>query len=266
MKKTIFFYLLLLLIFSSGLKGFAQLNAGIISYEGMRKLDPSQIRVVVNGDVVQAGSPDAPADLPDVISFSQKLVFANNAAKEVRDNPGPVVRRFVGTPGNAGPGEPVNIEPPFIENTMVDLAGKKYIRTLEIKKNGKAQIYQTDEAFKKPEGWKEAGKTKKIAGYTCKKATTNYKGETYTVWYTTDLDFTYSPINGLAPEKGVVLEIEGSGESFKATKVESKAIAETDVKHTTQAQVVSNAQYEDLRNKAQADFRQRMFSGEMNGN
>lgn len=263
MKKTPILFLILLMVVSLVQLSFAQTNSGIISYEGMRKLDPSQIKVVVNGDVVQAGSPDAPADLPDVITFSQKLVFTSNMAKEVRDNPGPVIRRFVGTPDNAGAGEPIKVEPPFIENTTLDLANKKIVRTLEIKKNGQAQCYQTEELYKKAEGWQEANKTKKIAGYTCKKATAAWKGETYTIWYTTDLNFTYSPISNLVPEKGVVLEIEGSSESFRATKIEAKGISENEIKLTSDAQVVSAAQFEDLRNKAQADFRQKMMSGEL---
>jgi hypothetical protein len=266
MKQTSILSLLLLLCVSFGLSSFAQTSSGIITYEGMRKLDPSLIRVVINGDVVEAGSPDAPADLPDVISFSQQLVFANNSAKEVKDNPGPVVRRFMGTPGDAGPGEALKIDPPFIENTFLDLAGKKYVRTLEIKKNGKAENYQTDEPYKKAEGWKDAGKTKKIAGYSCKKATATWKGETYSIWYTTDLNFTYSPINGLVPDKGVVLEIEGSSQSFKATKIENKAVSESQFTPSADVQVVSNTQYEDLRSKAQADFRQKMMSGELERN
>ncbi len=266
MKNTPILSLLLVVAMSLLQTSFAQTSSGIITYEGMRKLDPSQIRVVVNGDVVQAGSPDAPADLPDVITFSQKLVFTSRLAKEVRDNPGPVIRRFVGTPDNAGAGEPIKVEPPFIEHTTLDLANKKFVRTLEIKKNGEAQRYQTEEPYKKAEGWQEAGKTKKIAGYTCKKATAALKGETYTIWYTTDLNFTYSPINGLVPDKGVVLEVEGSGESFRATKVEAKAVQENEIMLTKDAHVVNSAQFEDLRSKAQADFRQKMMSGELERN
>jgi hypothetical protein len=266
MKNKSILSLLLLVAVSLMQTSFAQTNSGIITYEGMRKLDPSQIKVVINGDVLQAGSPDAPADLPDVITFSQKLVFTSTMAKEVRDNPGPVVRRFVGTPDNAGAGEPIKVEPPFIENTTLDLANKKFVRTLEIKKNGQAQRYQTEEPYKKAKGWREASKTKKIAGYTCKKATATHKGETYTIWYTTDLNFTYSPINGLLPDKGVVLEIEGSSESFRATKVEAKAVPENEIKLPSGAQAVSAAQFEDLRSKAQADFRQKMMSGELERN
>jgi hypothetical protein len=266
MKKTSLFTLLIFFFLIISSSGFAQLNSGIITYEGMRKLDPSQIKVVVNGDVVQAGSPDAPSDLPDVITFSQKLVFGKTMAKEVRDTPGPVIRRFVGTPDNAGAGEPLKIEPPFTENTSLDLTNKKYLRTLEIKKNGQAQRYQTQEMYQKAAGWQDAAKTKKIAGYTCKKATATWKGETYTLWYTTDFDFTYSPINGLVPDKGVVLEIEGSGESFRATKVEAKVHPESEFQSTADAQMMTSAQFEDLRSKAQADFRQKMMSGELEQN
>ena len=255
----------MLIIVSLGTPLFAQTTSGIITYEGMRKLDPSQIRVVINGDVVQPGSPDAPPDLPDVVNFSQQLVFDKNAAKEIRENSGPVIRRFEGGPGGAATRETIKVEPPFTENTYIDLGNQKYIRLLEIKKDAQVQTYRTEEIFKKTAGWQEAGKTKKIAGYTCKKATCPWKGETYTIWYTTDLPFTYSPINGLAPEKGVVLEIEGSGEAFKATKVENKSIPERELSFSSDAQVLPADQYEDVRNKAMADFRQKMFSGGLPG-
>ncbi len=234
-----------------------KLSSGIITYEVMRKLDPSQIKIVRDGDVLQAGSPDAP-DVPDVVTMSQKLLFAGNYAKEERETPSAVIRRL--DDNGSGPvGETKRITPPFTEKTYLDVQAKKYIQVLEITKDGETKRYQAEEPFQKSTGWQDTDKTKKIAGYNCRKATCPWKGETYTIWYTTDLDFTYSPINGLMPEKGVVLLLEGSKESFRATRIEAKNVQENELKPQAGTEFLSADELKNQREKAMANFRQQMF-------
>jgi hypothetical protein len=238
--------------------------SGVITYEGMRKIDPSQIRIVRNGDVVQPGSPDAP-EVPDVVPFTQTLTFAGQYGREEQENAGPVIRRFEGR-ADVSAGLPARLEPPFTEKNYLDLTEKRVIQVLEVKKDSATQRYRAEKPIAQPIGWQETGKTRKIAGYNCRKATCPWKGETYTLWYTTELDFTYSPIAALTPQKGVVLQVEGSSEGFTATRVERKSVAQAELQPTADARKVTPAELDELREKAQADFRQKMFSAPMPGN
>jgi hypothetical protein len=251
---TLFVYLL-----AAVSSSFAQsLASGIIFYEGARKIDPSQMRIVINGEEVRPGSADAP-DLPQVASFSQSLVFSGKYAREEREMPRPVIRTLDGGPGGPEHEQVMKMEPPMAEKRYLDLDNQKMIRILEVKKEKKS--YQAEEFFTRANGWKDSDKTRKISGYTCRKATCPWKGETYTIWYTTDLNFTYSPIRELTPPKGVVLIVEGSEESFKATKVDAKPVSLTDVQPPSGAEIVTVEELNDKRDKAMADFRQIMMPG-----
>ncbi|WP_460976000.1 GLPGLI family protein [Spirosoma knui] len=270
--------------------------AGKITYEGMRRIDFSQMRMVINGQEVRPGSPGAPEPpegMPDVMSFTQKLVFSGAMAKEERDRPqNMMIRRTFGG-GADGPGggdragqpREMRMTPPFEQTTFLDLANRTTIDVLTMKKDSSTQVYRTERPMPKAEGWQLSDKTKKIAGYVCRKATATYRpmrrmmgggpgaapaerndaaqsgpAETYTVWYTTDLPFTYSPVAGLTPEKGVVLQIESDNESFKATGVLMEAVPETAVQPPKDAKVVSSDEMNELRRKAMATFRQRMMN------
>ena len=270
--------------------------SGKISYEGMRRIDASQMRIVINGQEVRPGSPgapDAPEGMPDVVSFTQKLVFAGTTsgimAKEERDRPqGMMMRRTMGDGiGNgAGGGQPrdVRMSPPFEQQTYLDLGKRQRIEVMTIKKDSVTTVYRTDRPLTTVEGWQLSDKTKKIAGYTCHKATITRRinrrtaggggrngaeptanaapapaetgpGETYTVWYTTDLPMNYSPVADLTPPTGVVLQIESDSESFKATGVSMEAVAATAVEPPASAKVVSSEEMNEVRRKAMADFR-----------
>ncbi|UOQ73153.1 GLPGLI family protein [Hymenobacter cellulosilyticus] len=238
-------------------------TAGLIQFEVTQKVDPSQMRVVINGQAVKPGSPDFPADISDVRSFPMTLSFAGGFAKEERQNA--AMRTVVeGGPGAAP--QVTNLGRPYEEAVYVNLAENKLTTVLTIKKGEVTTSYRTDAPFSKAPGWQTTDQTKKIAGYTCRKATVPFKQETYTVWYTTELPFTYSPVKELLPEKGVVLALEGAREQYRATKVNLKAVAEAEVKPTAEAQLVTAAQLQDLREKARADFRQRLFDQEQRGN
>lgn len=243
----------------------AQSVSGRITYEGMTKIDPSAMRIVINGQEVKPGSPEFPADIPDTRSFELKFSYAGNFGKEERDGGGAVMmRRDIGPggpgAGGGGPMQTTRVAPPFEENVFVDFAAQKTITLLTVKTGEIAKTYRAEAPVRRAEGWVETGQTRKISGFTCRKATVPFKGQTYTVWYTTDLPLTYSPLRELTPERGVVLQIESSREAYKATKVSASAVAENDVRPTANAETVSAEQLADLRQKAVADFRQKMFS------
>jgi len=241
----------------------AQSPTGHIQYEVTQKVDHSQARIIINGQVVKPGSPDFPTDLPDVRTFGMTLAFAGNYAREERES-GMMRVVMESGPGGGAAGMPqaTRVTPPFTEAVYVNLGERSYATTLTVKQENKTTTYRAEQPFKKPEGWKEMSQTKKIAGYTCRKATAPYKGETYTIWYTTDLPFTYSPVKDLMPEKGVVLAVEGQKEQYKASKVDSRPVAEADVRSAADAQQVTPEELKDKREKALADFRQKAFEGE----
>lgn len=231
-------------------------TSGRIRYEVTQRIDPSQLHIVINGQVAKPGSPDFPtADIPDSRTFGMSLAFAGNYAREQRE--GGAMRTLVGGP-NAAPQNSV-VKRPFEETTYLDLAGRATTTVLTVKKDAATTAYRSDAPYLAPTGWTMTGQTKKIAGYTCRKATAPFRKETYTVWVTTELPFTYSPVRELMPDRGVVLALEGEREQYQATKIDPKPVPEAEVRPTQTAQIVTPAELKDLREKAQADFRQRLM-------
>jgi hypothetical protein len=250
--------------------------SGKITYEGMRQIDRSQMRMVVNGREVTPGSGDAPEGMPETISFTQKLVFAGNMAKEERDRqPGMMFRRQGGDGGPGGPEGPGGAPAggneagnrnrnrmggfPMEQQTYLDLANRQRIEVVTLKKDSTSQTYMMAKPLPAVTDWKESDKTKKIAGYVCHRATATHRKLPYTIWYTTDLPLTYSPVADLTPPKGVVLLIESDTESYKATNVSMEAVADASIQPPKDARTVSAEEMEQLRRKAMADFRQRMM-------
>lgn len=265
--KKLFFPLLLVLAASLPAPVLAQSaaapTAGHIQYEVTQKVDLSQVRIMINGQQVKPGSPDFPTDIPDVRTFGMTLAFAGGYAREERESS---MMRVVREDGPGGPGgrsggggapQVTRLNPPFKEATYVNLAERKVASTLTVQKDQQTTTYRADQPYQTPASWKPAGQTKKIAGYSCHKATATHKGQTYTIWYTTDLPFTYSPIKELVPAQGVVLLAESEQEQFRATRVDNKPVAAADVQPDGQAKEVSAAELKDLREKAMADFRMR---------
>ncbi|MGM9508362.1 GLPGLI family protein [Larkinella sp. GY13] len=259
----------------------AQPTAGKISYEVMQKVDLSQMRVIINGQEVRPDGADAPAGMPETRSFVQHFIFSGTHGKEEQDRNsggGIMVRQVIQDggggpgPGPGGPGGPEGRENrnfngrPFERAVYYDLAAQKTVEVLAIKKDSVTSHYQTEIPQKRVTGWQETDKTKKIAGYLCRKATVPFKNMSYTVWYTTELPFTYSPISSLTPEKGVVLQIESDNEAFKATKIAAQDVKESDVMPPQTAQVVTLEELNTIRQKAMADMRQQMMNNFQNRN
>ncbi|WP_338869626.1 GLPGLI family protein [Spirosoma sp. SC4-14] len=269
--KTFSFLILLLAMLAGGVAPiFAQTSSaatwsGQIAYEVVRKIDPNSMRIVINGEQVKPGDPNFPSDIPDTRTFGQKTLIAGTFAKVNREGENTAVRTMV-TLGAAGPGptQTSTAGRPFEEQVYVDLAAQKSITVLTIGKDKEARTYRAETSITRATDWKLTDQTKKIAGYVCRKATVPFRKETYTVWYTTDLPVTYSPINELTPEAGVVLLIESSREQFRATKVSQDAVDIKDIQPTTAAETVSADRLADLRQKALADFRQQLMMGDRN--
>lgn len=74
--------------------------------------------------------------------------------------------------------------------------------------------------------WKIQNESKKIAGYTLQKATTNFGGRNWTAWFTTSIPFQEGPykFQGLP---GLIFELEDDKKTFTYKIVKSKNLAET---------------------------------------
>ena len=150
---------------------------------------------------------------------------------------------------------------------FVDLTNKAYLQTFT-KPDDSTKTYLAEEPYHAAKDAKLAGdKTKKVAGFVCKKATVTMRDETYTVWYTQELPFSYSPINGLLPEEnGVVLAAESSRRSFTAKKVDFKPVPADKVAPPANAEKISEDQMRDMRREMMQKFRDRQQGQQPNGN
>lgn len=72
--------------------------------------------------------------------------------------------------------------------------------------------YEIEDALPKMD-WKLSNEAKDISGYSCNKATTNYRGRSYTTWYTKDIPVSDGPylFYGLP---GLILHLEDSEQQF----------------------------------------------------
>jgi len=214
--------------------------SGQITYEGIHKIDPASLKFLDdNGELMKPGDPNFPKDIPDNRMSEQKVLINGAYAKVTGNN------HIMPQSGSRRP---------FTEQTFVDLNALKKVTIITVGTGADAKAYQTDVSLQRVSGWQFTDQTRKIAGYTCRKSTVIYKKETYKVWITSELPFTYSPIQELTPDTGAVLLIEGSKEQYKARKVAKTALNESAVKPTVQAQTVTVDQLTEIRRKAIADF------------
>jgi hypothetical protein len=257
MNRTIRLFIAAATLLSAASPVFAQ-QSGVIEYEVTAKTNPERMRGF------QRGGDDAP-EIPDVITFKQTFTFSNNVGKITTERPD-----FGG--GRAGarqqrPGRDTSARGPRRGRMgmigrgnnaqFVDLANKMYEQVFTTFGDDK-KTYYTEEDFIISADAKPTGKTKKIAGYNCKKATIPLKDDTYTVWYTTELPFSFSPLNGLLPEsKAVVLSAEGSKRSFTAKNVSLKPVADAELSIPAGAEKVSQEQMRDIRRTEMEKLRQR---------
>jgi GLPGLI family protein len=246
---------------------FAQ-QSGTIEYEVTAKTDPERMRGF------QRGGDDAP-EIPDVITFKQLFTFSNNIGKITTERPDFGGGRRQRADGDTSAGRRQrpegdtsnrNFRRPGMGGGMgfrgnnaqyVDLANKKYEQVFSTFGDDK-KTYYTEEDFIFTANTKASDKTKKIAGYNCKKATIQLKDDTYTVWYTTELPFTFSPLNGLLPDSNaVVLSAEGSKRSFVAKNVSLKAVTDADLAIPAGAEKVSQDQMREIRKQEMDKLRKR---------
>ena len=260
MNRTIRLFIAAATLLSATSPVFAQ-QSGVIEYEVTAKTDPERMRGF------QRGGDDAP-EIPDVITFKQVFTFSNNLGKLTTERPegGGFGGRRQRPEGDTSTRNPRRQGPGGMGMGMmgrggnaqyVDLANKKYEQVFSTFGDDK-KTYYTEEDFIFTANNKSSDKTKKIAGYNCKKATIQLKDDTYTVWYTTDLPFSFSPVNGLLPDSNaVVLSAEGSKRAFTAKSVSLKSITDADLSIPAGAEKVTQEQMREIRKQEMEKLRKR---------
>ncbi|GEP95095.1 GLPGLI family protein [Chitinophaga cymbidii] len=263
--KTMFVAFLL----ASGAGVQAQTTSGTIEYEVTSRIDLSEMRIVRMENGVRTSGTAATMgergmDLPDVITTKQVITFTGSMAKvETEGGPmggpmmfsasraerggAPVTRSF-GGPSSA-------LRPPLSNSMYIDLERKKYLNVLKEKQDSVVKtVWFSEEDYKPAARLKTSSKTKVIAGYTCHKATAKMGEESFVIWYTTDLPVTFSPVNGVLPEKGVILSIESSRRSYVARNVSLKPVNDADVSLPADAQKVSSEELKEKRRQIMERF------------
>lgn len=105
-----------------------------------------------------------------------------------------------------------------IEQTYVDFQLKNILQLAEFKNN--SAIISLDSLALGKQKFTITDQTKKILGYTCKKATTSINSNSIELWFTTDLNLKGAP-TALGQDLGLVLEMVRNGNSkTTASKIE----------------------------------------------
>ena len=249
-------------------------SSGTIAYETMRRTDMANIRVNINGQEVRPGGtlPNGRTfDVPETMEGLESFRFAGQwAMREPLDRRN--MMRMQGGPGPGGGGGQQqapsadqmrrmdrmrNMRFPIEETTHTDLAtGKMYTITALAVDSTHKEYYKSEQQATRPADWEVTNKSKKILGYNCLKATCTVKDQPCTVWFTTDLPFTFSPAPNFTPDKGVVLLIESDDLLYRATKISAGPVEEASLKPSASAKSVTKEELAEVRKKAMATFRQ----------
>jgi GLPGLI family protein len=227
---------------------FAQSNfVGVIEYE-------ATIRINREGT-----SAEANPNMPDVFNFMQKLhVNGNNGKVET-------VINFGGQRTNTTNTQQTNRMRRFIPEIFWDFAGKKTATVMSLPRDSvNMDKYMIEKDLKASTDLKEEKKTKKILGYNCKKATLKTADDTFTIWYTTELGFTFSPmgqnammrmgrgganapnIPSILIDGVVILAVEGTDVGFEAKKIDKIDVPLDTVKIPTDAQKVTQEEFQEI--------------------
>ncbi|XWW46781.1 GLPGLI family protein [Fibrella sp. USSR17] len=260
-------------------------SSGTIAYETMRRIDPSAMRININGQEIRPGGtlPNGQTfNVPETMEGTESYRFAGQwAMREPMDRRNMMQMGFRGGggPGGGGPGggggdggggqqgptaeqrqrmeRMRNMRPPIEETIHTNLAtGKAYTITALAIDSTHKDYYQSEQPVSRPADWEVTSKTKKILGYTCQRATCTVKDQPCTIWFTTELPFTFSPAPNFTPDKGVVLLIESDDLLYRATKVSAGTVDEASLKPSASAKPATKEELAEIRRKAMATFRQ----------
>jgi GLPGLI family protein len=255
MKKTAVF---LFLVFVAA-QVFAQTTSGAIKYAITEKIDPSRMKVVTitNG----GGEGDAPPPMPMTMDDERTLTFGGGFAK--LSNRKPQMMNINMNSDGAGnvtkteTKEEIKMKMPFESRTFYNMNKTSKIQMMMIRNEEKG----TEEAFftETPaiilDNVEYTKKTKVIAGFKCKKAIVKNKDEKVTIWYTTDIPYTFSPIEKYTLKEGFVLEIVSDDASYKALSFDNAPVKSEELIMPGGAKKVSDEEFKAKRKAALANFK-----------
>lgn len=237
-------------------------TAGRLRYETTQRVDKDKVKITMfdaNGQELKTDGPGSTVELPTSMSAVKSLVFNGQYAREEQPQSVQMAGGNINMVPDKNPAAAAarTMPAPTTEAQYFDFAAHTVTTVTTI--GGTAYALPPQSVPAPPAGWRDLPQTRKVAGYLCHKATVPYKKETYTLWVTTDLPFTYSPVRELTPAQGVVLALSSDQEEYLATRLSAESVTEAAVRPSPQAQPVTEAALKELRAKAQADMRQRLM-------
>lgn len=264
MKKIFIIWVVLTYI---GTVGYTQNSfKGMLEYEATIRIDVESIRQT---------NPEVAANIPDVFNYTEKLYVNGNWGKVERVFP------FMTMGGRLNPQQQQRIASQvrrFSPETFWNFSEKRIYGVTALPKDSvNVERYMVENPIIFTENLKkDEKKTKKILGYTCKKATLKTEDDTYTIWYTTELGFTYSPLaqnfstqrwgggrnnrmsqlNKLPTiiiENAVIMAVEGTDIGFEVKKISKDEVQ--DIALPADAQKVTNEELAEIIQKRRENFR-----------
>jgi GLPGLI family protein len=209
-----------------------QNNSGIVNYEVTIQRNNNGS----GGQNINTNNNEGSDAAPDVFTMQRNFTF--NAAGGKLSSPSFGGQQTQSRRGNFNRGGS--------NNEYVDFANKKYIRAF--KREGNDTTFYISQDMRTATNFQTSDKTKKIAGYTCHKATAQLRNATYTIWYTTDIPENFSPVDGLIPpDGGFVLALESDRMEYKATKVQLQSVSDNDVQIQGPSVQLTQDQIRDMR-------------------
>jgi GLPGLI family protein len=255
MKKIALFLLLVFIAMQS----FAQTSSGKIVYAHSEKFDPSRMKMVTitSGGGSEADAPPPPPTIDD----ERTLIFGGGFAKYESKQGGATMIKMNMEIGSGGSKEEkkeeIKMKSPFESRTFFNMNKKSKIQMLIVKDESKGteEAVFTETPFATPEGIEYTNKTKKISGFECKKAILKAKEGKVTIWYTTEIPYTFSPVEKYTPKEGFVLEIESDDVSYKATKYENTPVKAEELIMPGGAKKVTQDEFNQKRKEALENFK-----------
>jgi GLPGLI family protein len=256
MKKTTLFLLLVI----AAIQAFAQTTSGAIKYAITEKIDPSRMKIVT---VTSGGEGigEAPPPMPTTMDDERTLTFGGGFAKLSTRKPRMMTMNMTsdggGSVSKTEKKEELKMKMPLESRTFYNMNKTSKIQMLTIRneEKGTEEAFFTEIPATVPENVEYSDKTKDIAGFKCKKAIIKNKDEKVTVWFTTDIPYTFSPIEKYTLKEGFVLEIVSDDASYKALSFDGAPVKSEELIMPGGAKKVTKEELEAKRKEAMAKFK-----------
>lgn len=231
-----------------------QKTSGVIYYT--QEINTRSMRMGAEGQ--QQASRPGGFNIPDKITNKMEIIYNVNGAKLQKSE----VEEDVSQAGNAEGRQVMRFGGNADREVFFNFAGKKVTESFEM--NGEQLLLEKALGSNSSDVLK-TDETKKIAGFDCKKIIVKDKaGAETTVWYTTDLPFSASPVPALWTE-GVVLGVENQRMKYYASSIEYTKIKDSELALPKKAKMITEEEYNvkqsEFRKKMQEQFRNRGANG-----